>query len=228
MDESEFKDGMERLSRIVQANRGRANGALCTCRVCGHRWNARTDARPRICPACRSTLWDRKNARTVRCNRCGHEWMTSLPHPSRCPCCASDKWNLKTVGVRCRRCSSLWYDPLSAGKKPECPRCGPVDRSEVLPITKRSKIQIRKAGQNKGGSSPYPELYGLFLECDSAVVAEDVMIGWGFTSEQAGILHEFMCGTGAVEIARRRGKTLAEILDVVSPYVSVLNGRRLQ
>ena len=69
MDESEFKDRMGRLSRIVQANRENGNKSearQCLCRICGHRWNARTESgRPRTCPSCRSSLWDRKELRAV-------------------------------------------------------------------------------------------------------------------------------------------------------------------
>lgn len=155
MDESEFKDRMGRLSRIVQANRESGNGPearQCLCRICGHRWNARTEsARPRTCPSCRSSLWDRKELRTVRCYRCGHEWRTSLPHPPRCPSCTSDKWDLKTVAVRCRKCSSVWYDPLSVDKISKCPQCGPVPRDMISPASKNSMTQTMKTNQRGEG-----------------------------------------------------------------------------
>lgn len=229
MDESEFKDRMDRLSRIVQANRESGNGPearQCLCRICGHRWNARTESvRPRTCPSCRSSLWDRKELRTVRCYRCGHEWRTSLPHPPRCPSCTSDKWDLKTVAVRCRKCSSVWYDPLSVDKISKCPQCGPVPRDMISPASKKSMTQNMKTNQRRRGSSPPSEMYDVFNGSDSADISEKALIGKGFSAEQAGILHEFICGAGAVEIACRRGKSLEEVLNVVSPY-TVAVGRR--
>ena len=229
MDETEFKDGMEKLSRIVRSNHENIPAAavdrqLRTCKICGYRWDARTGfSRPRLCPSCRSTLWDRDDVRKVRCFRCGHIWTTSLAHPLRCPSCASDRWYLETVEMRCRTCSSKWLDPLPAGRVPECPQCGPVGRKGISVISQKDTAPKKNS---LGRVRPLPELYGMFLNRGGAVVDEGVMICQGFTAEQAGILHEFMCGSGAVDIARRNRKTLAEVLDVVSPYVSAVGGGR--
>ena len=231
MDEYEFREGMDRLARIVETNREGERSSTerhpyaCMCRMCGHRWNPRTDSvRPRACPACRSTLWDRRNARTVMCFRCGHEWVTSMSHPLRCPACASDKWYLDKVEIRCRICSSRWLDPLAAGKVIRCPVCGPVDRSEVRFVFGKSKTQ-KKTVVPRGKGAPPAELYRSFADFGNEVVEQEEMVGWGFTPEQAEILHEFMCGMGTVGIAGRHRKSLSEVLDIVSPYISVLRGR---
>lgn len=50
MDEYEFREGMDRLARIVETNREGERPSTerqpyaCMCRMCGHRWNPRTDS----------------------------------------------------------------------------------------------------------------------------------------------------------------------------------------
>ena len=117
-----------------------------------------------------------------------------------------------------------WLDPLAAGKVIRCPVCGPVDRSEVRFASGKSKTQ-KKTVVPRGKGAPPAELYRSFADFGNEVVEQEEMVGWGFTPEQAEILHEFMCGMGTVGIAGRHRKSLSEVLDIVSPYISVLRGR---
>lgn len=77
--------GGGRIGRMAERN---------VCMMCGHTWKkSSVRAPPRVCPACRSSLWNCKDIVRHTCLRCGHSWNSHQEDPLRCPGCKSKIWN---------------------------------------------------------------------------------------------------------------------------------------
>jgi len=73
----------------------------CECEVCGHKWESRGSNLPRICPKCRSGVWNGHKCPLRYCFRCGYKWYGGLDKlPQRCPRCHSLRWNLEVLPKR--------------------------------------------------------------------------------------------------------------------------------
>ena len=69
------------------------SGSVYKCNRCSHVWVTRkSSGLPRSCPSCRSILWNR-DCNTVRCLRCGYEWVSTSKRPGRCPGCHTSRWD---------------------------------------------------------------------------------------------------------------------------------------
>lgn len=77
--------------------------AAYLCKRCGYGWKYYADKpKPRICPNCRSRLWEtprptpapRISETRRKCFKCGHEWgARKAARPCACPACHSRMWD---------------------------------------------------------------------------------------------------------------------------------------
>lgn len=105
----------------------------CRCLRCGHSWIKRSEARPGLCPRCRSPRWDStEEVETVPreqcvCLRCRHVWIPRVEgRPMLCPACQSRSWDTAPTPAvetcHCLHCEHTWT-PRRVGRPALCPRC---------------------------------------------------------------------------------------------------------
>lgn len=89
------------------------------CYRCGHIWEPEGGERPRLCPRCRSSVWDVPVAKDAVCPVCGHAWRrTDIREP--CPACGA---GTETPGLlHCSQCDHEWL-PRGDGHPLRCPAC---------------------------------------------------------------------------------------------------------
>ena len=227
IDENDYQMGMKRLGRIVEQNRSvhEADDRWCVneCRLCGYVWNAENGGeRPKVCPMCRSSLWDREDAKKVRCHRCGHEWITSSGRdPVMCPSCKSRRWKRKKLPIICNRCGERWNDQLKDGETVCCPVCGPLGPGEYrLGKTRRRSLKDVANPERTGMELTEDMLRDMWKE-DEDLFRVVRLRNSGLTSDQADIIVRFDRGTMVPDIAIQMSMSVSAVMDVVLPYMAL-------
>ena len=162
-----YLDGMKRLIMIARksnpsaqqnAQGDRTDNAAAmkhVCLVCGYIWDNAQDGKegPRRCPACSSTLWNKKELRRHKCKQCSHRWMSKLETPSMCPNCKSKLWDKEMKRYKCRRCNHAWGCRADKGQPRRCPQCGSGNwTSDIIDCMCRrcgysGKIRVNSTGR---------------------------------------------------------------------------------
>ncbi len=109
--------------------------SIHSCKICSYQWvttNKRIKkdknesdimpAEPKLCPQCRSSLWNNDNVTKCKCKRCGHEWVSSTNNPPMCPSCRTSRWNTTVEFCTCNLCGNIWEKKSKADPK-MCPSC---------------------------------------------------------------------------------------------------------
>jgi len=224
IDESEFQMGMRRLERIlhdgVQTVDADPEVRMNVCKMCNHVWRSRGDSTPKHCPACRSTLWDSDEARTVRCYRCGHTWTTTRADIVRCPACRSKKWDRETVMLVCRRCGSRWEDTVRDGAEVSCPECGVLSRSDYRAASKEKETLATVSKPHRDSALSEDALRSMWEE-DGDLVRSMYLRNLGMSAEQADVIVQFDGGMTATEIACRMSMPVCDVMRIVLPYMEL-------
>lgn len=226
IDEKDYQMGMLRLERIAERSRTVHDGddgwRVNECRLCGHVWNSAAGSeRPKMCPMCRSSLWNRPNVRKVRCYRCGHEWNTALDSPVMCPSCKSKRWKSKTLSLGCCICGACWEDPLKQGVPVSCPECGVLGDKDYK-VGKIHKKTLRDVTDHRGSEILLDE--GILNEMwgrDGDIFRAVCLRNHGLTSEQADIIVRFDRGEPVPDIASEMSMPVSKVMDVVLPYMEL-------
>lgn len=224
IDEKDYQMGMLRLERMVERNRTvhDADERWCVneCKLCGYIWNSESGSeRPKVCPTCRSSLWDRPNVRKVKCCRCGHEWITSCESPTMCPSCKSRRWKNKLLPLECCKCGSRWEDTLKKGVKVTCPECGVLGEKEYK-IGKIHKKSLREVTDHRNSRVSLNEnILDDMWSRDEDIFKAVCLRNHGLTSEQADIIVKFDNGESVPDIAADMSMSVSAVMDVVLPYM---------
>ncbi|AMK13963.1 hypothetical protein AUP07_0916 [methanogenic archaeon mixed culture ISO4-G1] len=68
---------------------------------------------------------DMMHAKTLtekHCGRCGHDWISSIDTPARCPHCGTYHWQGESTVYMCCMCGHSWFSRTP--KTPmRCPKC---------------------------------------------------------------------------------------------------------
>ncbi len=196
-------------------------GSLCLreCGICGYRWSGDAGIKPRVCPSCRTSLWDRESARRVLCRRCGHEWMTASNNPARCPACRSKMWALELVEVVCRSCGERWADPLKAGTDAVCPGCGRSGHGIVAVSKKQDRSGVSRPVELDASAIERMRLMG---DRTSRV---KYLVGLGVGPVEAEAIVRFDSGDRVVPISRELNVSLESVMDAVLPVMDACRGK---
>ena len=63
-----------------------------------------------------------KDLTEKHCGRCGHNWVSGIEMPSRCPHCGTYHWYGESVTYTCNICGHTWFSRTN--KTPmRCPKC---------------------------------------------------------------------------------------------------------
>lgn len=227
MDEEGYQKGMKRLGRMAVQNAPmeKAGEEMRSnqCKLCGYVWKTGMDDDvPRVCPECKTSLWNRKGARKVKCKRCGHTWATTTKAPAMCPSCKSRRWKSATLTIVCKRCGSSWDDTLKKGDIVSCPACGVLFKDEYS-VCKPRKVSLKNVTDPKRKKTvPLTEktLRDMWKEENSMYKAV-LLRKCGLSQEQADIIARFDSGEYVPEIAVDMRIPLSRVMDSVIPYMEL-------
>lgn len=215
MDDSVFRRRMNRLAGAVEHSEEEGQderaGAL-RCVICGHVWMPRSEKKPRSCPRCHSTMWDKEAVKIVRCMRCGHSWKTTDDHPIRCPSCRSKKWDMAGVDIVCKHCGAHWTDPLSAGTTLVCPSCGQSDRKGMTVSNKQRRCDPANVHVS------LPMIWEMRKKTDDESKVGS-LTSHGLSTTDAEIVVRFDRGMRVVPISRELDISLESVMAAVIPYI---------
>ena len=224
MDELEFQLGMRRLQRILGRHSTMIDSDVVVdskieiheCKLCGHVWTTRPDRVPSICPACRTSLWNRDGITTKRCYRCGHTWHSSLDNPARCPSCKSKVWYKEELRITCKRCGSKWQSPLKDGMEVICPQCGKLDAKgySVSARTFERKTDVQKEVHDGLNTQVIRKMRTI----DGDIFRTMYLREHGLTPLQADIIVLYDKGIPVSTISAEMGVAVADIIPVVNQY----------
>ncbi len=188
------------------------------CMLCGYEWDRNPKhPEPKLCPSCKSTLWNHSDVMRHLCKRCDHVWFSLDEHPMRCPSCKSKVWDSQYLVVRCVRCDTKWKDPMRVQKTFRCPKCGPVDLDDIKIVSRHVPEQkeqpIRK--------SPLQIDVGL---ADSLISLGDhkerlyMLSAKGYPDDEVDILCSFIDGQDPITMARDRNIPLNDVMMAIAPF----------
>ena len=225
MDEWEFQLGMERLRNMVSDAPASHIGdeesvGKNVCRMCHHTWSSQGKSKPKVCPKCRSTLWDCDTAKRVVCYRCGYGWVTVKSHPTKCPSCGSKRWEQKMLRITCNKCGQHWEDPLKEGSSVTCPSCGILGSGDYTINRIRVKSLAGTLGSGRDSLLDEELLRGMQTAGDELQKTLFLRRN-GLTSEQADIIVMFDRGDNVPSIASLLSVPVSQVMDVVIEYMRV-------
>ena len=217
--EKGYESGMLHLALIAERGRAAGDGdsrlRINECNLCGYVWSARGGCgRPKVCPECRSSLWDRPDVRKAVCCRCGHEWITDS-HPVMCPSCKSRRWENELLPLECRRCGIRWNDALKRDDPVTCPKCGILGAGEY-------KVgKIRKKALNNKGSPMDEKVLKEMRSIDKDVFIAACLRNHGLTPDQADIIVRFNRGESVPCIASDMSVPVSAVMNAILPYMEL-------
>ena len=133
-----MNDGtVKRDAHVDSHDKGMQDEAMIyMCNICHHRWTPSKNRvrqsggnplqKPKVCPKCRSALWNREDMVKNKCRRCGHEWVAVSDSVYKCPKCLSARWRVPPEYCRCKICGYVWEKKTKATPK-ACPSCKRYD-----------------------------------------------------------------------------------------------------
>ncbi len=224
IDENDYQIGMRRLERIINQNQScesTDNNPINQCKLCGYVWNTGgNDEKPKICPLCRSTLWDCEEARKVKCLRCGYIWLTKK-NPSKCPSCGSKRWNKETLAIICKKCGMRWEDKVKDGIPISCPVCGDLESDEYK-VGRIRKESLKDVTDRRKRSIPLDEkILKEMWDTEGDLYRSVLLRKHGLTPEQADIIVRFDHDESVPEIASSMGISVSEVMDSVIQYMKL-------
>ncbi|MBR2255042.1 MAG: hypothetical protein IJ856_04410 [Candidatus Methanomethylophilaceae archaeon] len=170
------------------------------CRMCGHVWKMNVNGKvPKVCPSCRSTLWNRQGAKEVRCVLCGHSWTTMLDEPLRCPSCKSKRWNRAYTPAD--TADPYQSDGRLTGQEM-------AFRRRMLTLFDRDTLDALHRSR-------------------SMREKEGVLVGRGMTVDQSDVVILFDGGVPIPEIASRMSMSVSDVMDILVPYMDACEARRV-
>jgi len=220
-----------RLERIIYVLRQRYDGTAAdvetedcsdmhTCYICGHSWKrTKNHPNPRICPVCKSTLWNRKDARKCLCKRCDHVWFSVDPHPLRCPNCKTKTWDAQYLMVRCEICGTKWKDAFRVSKNFRCPVCGPIDQSRVKVVSRYQTYQKKVDNDPDKRTIITREVSDVIISTTDVDSRTKAMMDNGLSVIEAEVLSKFIEGDDPITLARRNRISLHEVMMIIVSYV---------
>ncbi|MGN0138376.1 MAG: hypothetical protein ACI381_07210, partial [Candidatus Methanomethylophilaceae archaeon] len=120
------------------------------CYRCGHSWTQEGGARPRLCPRCRTSVWDVPVSRQARCSECGCEWTRGrIDEP--CPECGASSDESPGM-LHCNQCDHTWSRRTSRDPK----RC-PVCRSDRWNLPRDHRLTCYRCGHVWRNRSDHPD-----------------------------------------------------------------------
>jgi len=216
----EQRDGSQEDSGSVREQKGNGDDSMHRCIVCGHTWSIRPDhPNPKLCPECKSTIWNRRDAHRCICMRCGHRWFSTDAHPLRCPSCKSKTWDSEFLMVRCSRCGSVWRDRMDSDTF-RCPQCGVVGREELCVVSRYDGRRRYDDSKRKGPVSLNREVVDRVRSVGRENRTEILMCS-GLSRVESEILICFMDGEDPVSLAREQGIPLHDVMMTLAPYVRI-------
>lgn len=121
------------------------------CYRCGNSWVQEGFSRPRLCPRCKTSLWDEPVSKQARCSECGTEW-TRKAIGEPCPQCGSTKDDSEPGSLHCNQCDHVWLRRGDHDPK-RCPMC----RSDRWNRPRDHKLRCRRCGHVWRNRSERPD-----------------------------------------------------------------------
>ena len=224
IDESDYQIGMKLLERIIKQNRSSKgiddSGMMNECKLCGYVWNTRKgENNSKLCPSCRSSLWDRSDVREVRCNRCGHAWITAKKNPPKCPDCGSKRWEAETIKIICSKCGMRWDDQMREGRPIVCHVCGELGPDDYI-FGRARKGTLKDVTKNRTSLMNKDVLIEMWSN-DDDLFREVTLRNNGFSPEQATVIVRFDRGIPVPTIASDVSMSVSQVMNIILPYMAI-------
>ena len=187
------------------------------CKLCSYEWGVnRKHPKPKLCPSCRSTLWDQSDVVKHKCRRCDHVWFSLDAHPVRCSSCKAKTWNSPYLIIRCNRCGKEWKDQLKKSNDFKCPTCGAIDEDDIRVVSRfrKEEKEVRPVVIDEDSISE-------LIADDSRDSMADRLRVSGFDESGVEMVCSFIEGIDPITIARSRKVSFNTVMTVISPFAKV-------